>query len=269
MKKYEKPKFDHDGQMGEFDWGEDREEIFERFYDACDFQDREFAVKELESIILADPYFIDAYNSLGWIAFDYLNYGSCLFYFEKAYKIGNSLIPKTFKGEIIWGIVGNRSFLRAVEGIGMTYMYINDHEKALKYFEKNLKFNPNDNQGIRGLAISSYLALGDYKNVLKICNWFNDDILPETLYGKVIANYYLDNLKEAGEALQHALLVLPSVAKELISVKHKTVHSEHPESITVGSAFEAYLYWKRNGIFWTNPKLKEFLKAGLHKINIK
>lgn len=263
MGKYDKLKFIHSDLEGKFEWGRNRFTLFERFYDADEIIDQEIAESELKMIIREDPEFIDAYNSLGWLEIDSFNYGLALIYFKKAFKIGNSLIPKTFNGKIIWGIIDNRPFLRAIQGLGLSFLFINESKKALKYFEKNLKYNPNDNQGIRALAIHCYIALGDYNNILKICRSFPDDLMPDTMYGKVFALFYSEKINEAEKALQKALHYFPLAAKELISKKHNPVFGNIPGTLTVGGQDEAYDYWKRVGRFWTNPKLKEFLKIGL------
>jgi tetratricopeptide (TPR) repeat protein len=265
MGKYEKLKFTYSKLEGAFDWGENRYELFERFYEADEILDKEVAESEFKMITKEDPEFIDAYNSLGWLEMDSFNYGSALYYFEKAYKIGNSLIPKTFNGEIIWGIIDNRPFLKTMQGLGLSFLLINEYEKALKYFKKNLEYNSNDNQGIRALAIHCYMALGDFKNILKICSSFPDDTMSETIYGKVYALYNLEKLEEAEIVLKEALHYLPLVAKELISNKHKPPINKITSGIVVGSKEEAFEYWERFGQFWTSPRLKSFLNNVIEK----
>lgn len=265
MGKYDKLKFHYSSTVGEFDWGKNRSEVFERFYDADEILDKEVAESEFKMIIREDPEFIDAYNSLGWFAMEEFNYGIAQSYFQKAFKIGNSLIPKGFNGEIIWGIIDNRPFLRAMHGLGLSYLSINDFKQALRYFKKNLEYNSNDNQGIRALAIHCYIALGVFNNILKINRSFPDDAMADTMYGKVFALYNLQKTKEAEEALSEALRYLPLVAKELVSNNHKLPQTIHLGTITVGGHDEAYDYWERLGQYWTNPLLKEFLENGIVK----
>ena len=266
MCKYDKLNFHHSPSEGEFDWGNNRSEIFERFYDAVELLDKDVAESEFIMIIEDDPEFIDAYNSLGWIAVEEFNYGIALYYFQKALKIGTSLIPKGFKGEIDWGIIDNRPFLRAIEGVGLSYLSINRFEQALKYFEKTLEYNSHDNQGMRAEAIHCYIALGEFKSILKINRLFPDDEMPDTMYGKVYALYHLQKIQEAEKALVEALQFIPLVAKELSSQKHKPPLKDHSGFIAIGGQYEAYDYWRRLGQYWTNPQLKEFLKNGLMKI---
>jgi tetratricopeptide (TPR) repeat protein len=258
MKKHDLLKFHFSNSEGEFDWGKSRHEIFNKFYNTDELNSKR-AEDKLKIILKEDPEFIDAYNSLGWLEMNICNYGNAMILFEKAFKIGNSLIPKSFKGKIIWGITENRPFLRALQGLGLSLLFTNEFEKALKYFQKTLKYNPNDNQGIRALMIHCYMALGDFKNMLKICSSFPEDTMADTLYGKVFALYHLERINDAKEALHEAQQYLPLVSKELISNKHKPAFNKIPGTLTCGGKDEAYDYWKRVGQFWTNPKLKFFL----------
>jgi len=263
--KYDKLKFNYSKNEGEFDWGENRYELFERFYDADEILEKDIAESEFKMIIKDDPEFIDAYNSLGWLEIELKNFGNALKYFGNAFRIGNILIPKSFNGEIIWGVIDNRPFLRSLQGLGVSLFFINEFEKALFYFKKTLKYNSNDNQGIRSLAIHCYVALGEFKKILKLCKSFPDDSMPETEFGKVLAYYKLSKYKDAEKTLEDALKWHPLVAKELISNKHKEVKSKLKGTITFGGEDEAYEYWKMMGQYWTGEELKQFLKSGLEK----
>jgi len=267
MSKYPKLKFRvikyEDEMSGEFAWGEKRYDVFDKFYDLEEISELTIAINALEEIIEDDPEFIDAYNSLGWIELDSFNFGNALPYFMKGYKIGNKLIPAKFNGQIQWGWIANRPFLRAMHGLGMVYLNIQEWDKASRIFKKMLKYNPSDNQGVRGLIIQSYIAQGKFKNVLDVCNMYPGDCLPDTLYGSVLAYCKLEKFKLAEKKLKIAINILPNVAKELIKKKHKKIESKFPDSVTVGGEDEAYEYWEQVGQYWTEPKILKFIKEGL------
>ena len=265
MSKYPKLKFeihDFDGEVtGAFEWGNSRSAIFDRYYNAQELSDPNEAAFEFEGIIKDDPEFIHAHSSLGFLELDYYNNGNALHYFKKGYQLGNKLIPKNFRGQIIWAMMENRPFLRVMQGLGLSYLFMRKWKKAAQIFEKMLKYNPNDNQGIRALSIECYLAMGKYDKILKINKQFPQDILPDTLYGAVLANYRLDKIKEAEEALKLAIEFSPNVANELIKKSHKKI--QLTRSVTVGGEDEAYGYWERIGLYWTDPKILKFIKNGL------
>ncbi len=256
-----------DGVDGEFVWGLGRSPLFERFYTADELSNPELAKRALNKILRQDPQFVDAYNSLGWWEIEFANYGNAKELFDKAFNIGNDVIPKNFSGQIIWGIIDNRPFLRAMHGLGLCYLFTNDFNKALQVFNKMLGYNPNDNQGIRALAIHCNIALGRFNAILEICNKYPEDILPDTLYGKVLALYKLNKTTKAKEALKEAVICSPLVVKELVKKRHKKIKSEFPGSVTVGGADEAYDYWESLGQYWTDPDLIDFIKIGLKSLS--
>ena len=269
MPNYTKLKFKIDNfngeQHGMFIWGNSRKDIFDRYYNAAEMSNPEEKAIEFEKIIEDDPEFIDAYSSVGFIELDFFNNGNAFHYFSQGYQLGKKLIPKNFNGQIIWGMMENRPFLRTMQGLGLSYLFMREWENASKIFKKMLSYNPNDNQGIRALIIESYLALGKFEDVLKIQKLFPEDAMPDTLYGVVLANYRLDKMDKAEKSLQEAIKYSPNVAKELIKKKHKKVKSEMPNSTIVGGEDEAYDYWDRIGPLWTDPKLLKFLESGLKK----
>jgi len=249
---------------GEFVWGPERDSLFEKFYAAGDLGSPDFAQRELlEDIMEEDPEFLDAYNSLGWWEVRRQNYGNAKYYFETAFSIGKHVIPKKFDGEIMWGMVDNRPFLRAIYGLGVCHQLTHDNKKAVQLFSKLLKYDKNDSQGARCLAIQSQIALGQFKKVIALCNQYPDDISPDIVYGRVLACHRLSKFQEAKSALRTAIADLPLVAQELVKSTHKEVKSKYPGSIECGGTDEAYEYWERVGSFWADPNLVDFLKEGI------
>lgn len=249
----------------QFNWGNSRKMIFERFYNIEKMYDSVDLIIELEDLINDDPEFIDAYNSIGFLELDHSNFGIAFNYFDEAYKIGKRLIPRNFSGKIPWGMLENRPFLRSMEGIGVTYLFLNEFEKATRIFSKMLQYNPIDNQGIRALAIQSYIAQGRFNEIIKLGKQYSADILPDTQYGEVLAYYRLGKQKEAEYSLKEALKQNPHVAHELIKKKHKEIKSEIPGTLRIGGEDQAYDYWLRNRQYWTDPKLLKFVEDGIIK----
>ncbi|MCK5519574.1 MAG: tetratricopeptide repeat protein, partial [Candidatus Marinimicrobia bacterium] len=250
---------------GEFIWGASRNKIFDQYYDALKTYDTDWILAEMEDIIYDDPEFIDAFNKIASIEIEMKNYGIALAYYETAYDIAKEVIPKNFNGLIPWGIIENRPYLRTLHGLGICYLLTNKLSKASRIFNKILKYNPLDNQGVRALAIESYMAQGKFKNILKICSMFNDDAMVDNIYGAVYANYYLGKRKKAEELLEIAVKYSPNVAKELLKTKHTEILNDNPGYLTMGGEDEAYDYWLRTGPYWTNPELLAFLKSEFDK----
>ena len=250
-----------DTEYGIIEWGRARNSLFERYYEAVQINEVYTSIYELEQILEDDPYFLDAYNAIGWMEMDMLNYGLALDQFETARKKAQKFVPKNFQGLIEWGFSENRPFLRTLQGLGIGLLNIHQYKKAVKIFEQMLSYNPDDNQGIRMAAIHAYMALGNFNAILNLCARFPDDIMADVLYGKVYAYFRLDRLSEARKALEQAVQQSPNIAKEITKKSHKTVRVGMP--FAYGSEEEAFDFWNRVGIFWTDPKLISFVKEAL------
>lgn len=86
---------------------------------------------------------------------------------ESTYKLGSSVIPQGFKGQIRWVETDNRSFLRVAKGHLLGLMHDGDGKAAMKIARKLLAWCPGDNQGIRFLVGDISLLMGDTKRALK------------------------------------------------------------------------------------------------------
>lgn len=264
--------FDTDEPVeGYFEWGDERSELFERFFDAEESLAEGLEKKgksELKKIIVEDPEFIDAYNSLGFLEMERQQYGKALKLLKQAYEVGKQLIPDEFTGQMIWGFHDNRPFLRAMHGLGVCYLETGEPKRARDIFSTMLHYNPNDNQGVRALAIQSNLALELYSEVLSICAKYSDDTMADTLYGRALALYRTGKLQEAERALKEAIKYLPLVAKELIKKQHTPVYGTLPGSISYGGADEAYDYWQRIGEHWSKKEdTLDFISKGLSDLS--
>ena len=60
-------------------------------------------------------------------------------------------LPPGFDGILSWGMVDNRPFLRCLHGYGLSLWKLGRADEAKRSFERQLAFNPPDNQGVRFL----------------------------------------------------------------------------------------------------------------------
>ncbi len=86
---------------------------------------------------------------------------------EKAYRQATALIPPGFKGQISWGEVDNRSFLRIAHGYLLGLMLRGDGKAAKALAKKLLTWCPADNLGVRMLLGDISLMTGDTKSAMK------------------------------------------------------------------------------------------------------
>jgi hypothetical protein len=86
---------------------------------------------------------------------------------EKAYRQATALIPPGFKGQINWGEIDNRSFLRIAHGYLLGLMHRGDGKAAKALAKKLLAWCPADNLGVRMLLGDISLMTGDTQSAMK------------------------------------------------------------------------------------------------------
>ncbi len=86
---------------------------------------------------------------------------------EKAYLQASSVIVPGFKGQISWGELDNRSFLRIAHGYLLGLMHRGNGKAAKAMAKKLLAWCPADNLGVRMLVGDISLMTGDSKSAMK------------------------------------------------------------------------------------------------------
>jgi len=172
--------------------------------------------------------------------------------------IGRKALPEDFgeEDELPWGFTQNRPFLRALQGLGLLHLENGDVDEALSTFEENLSYNPNDNQGIRGLLTEVYLEKGLLDKVVELRKKFPDDAMPAITYGYALALFKKGEREKATEELKGAVEGLPKVAKELLKNDHEEPDRIMPGTVSFGGWDQAYDHWDAFGEYWCEDELK-------------
>lgn len=132
----------------------------------------------------------DHMDALHHLALIMENYGKNLeaYLIEKeAADIGLDALREKFdfrSNKLEWGWLENRPFLRAYHGLALTHHKRGQIGKALRIYEDILSVNPNDNQGIRCLAVACYFELAQPDNVIVVCDEYESDTLPQIFIRK-------------------------------------------------------------------------------------
>ncbi len=188
----------------------------------------------------------------------------------KAYHLATQAFPKDFnfdEDQLIWPDLPNRPILRSLQSYGLELMKEQKFEEAIEEFDRILRLNPGDNQGVRYLILDCLLNLGYYQQAIELVdNW--GDCSVEFMYGKMLAYYLLNDLEKAGHQLSIAKEQFPHVAKELTKTRHIFPNDEFdfPTGIDgyaypVGSKQEAYEYWRNNQELYKRAEgIKQFIK---------
>ncbi len=102
----------------------------------------------LMDALVADLRCIDAHVHLGNMVFE-RSAERALIHYEIALGIGELSLGPDFDGCLPWGWLFNRPFLRALHGFGLCMWRMGQPDRAREAFERMMRLNLDDNQGVR------------------------------------------------------------------------------------------------------------------------
>ena len=242
----------------------------DQFYRGCELLEEGRVPEALtifHGLLQRHPEHLDVRNTLAQYYVERGETDRAMALLEEAVALGRQAFPPAFRaGHLLeWGWLENRPFLRCLCSLGMLYERAGRLESALEIYRQLLSLNPNDNQGVRALAVTVLLALKRPEEVIKVCAAYPEDMMPEIAYGQVLALFQLGKDTDAAQTLQSAVRWLPLVAKELLKPRHRRPKSAIPGFLTMGGADEAYDYWQHHGKFWQEtPGVLSWLAEIVH-----
>lgn len=230
--------------------------IYEYFENAIDYW-RAGKVKRAEQcycLLIADyPEFIDAYHHLAILSDETEHEDEACTLWQHAVRIGLDVFPEAAKhncSTLPWSFLGNRPFLRVYHALALKMMVSGRLDQALVYCINLLDWSPDDNQGVRALAVDCYFQLEQPEGVLDICRRFPDDGMEAILYGSALALIQLGQMEGARKRLIESINQFPLIARELVKDHHRKPRGFSPDYIALWSPEQAYLYWKEQGSYW-------------------
>lgn len=242
------------------EWQFEFPRLDERSYDMLDSAIDEMergnlkkAETDFRLLVEGFPEFLDAYHHLAMTLDEMRRYSEARTLWQTAAEIGKNAFPKSYKRgrhRLPWGILENRQFLRPYHSWGLKLLEVDETTAAVDVFKDILSMNPNDNQGVRALAIDGYFQLGQPDKVLSVCKRFPKDLMEEVLYGKTLALFQLGRLEEAKAALERAIEWSPHIAKELTKKTHRAPAKMSAKYVTEGGHDQSFQYWQHQGQFW-------------------
>lgn len=225
---------------------------------------------KLDRLIAREPDFLDAYNYAGNA---YLELADCQDAVEspislclaqesyaKAFERAKALIPPDFSGQIIWGNLDNRPFLRAHHGLIICHLRRKAYATAAQMIEEHLLWNPNDNIGVRFLLGDAYLLAGDTVNARRALAAGVLERYPDNAYSLGLLEFREGNYAAAATALRTGFLGNIYIAEILTG---RTVEKPHffwhgISWATVRSA-KSYLFQQDMLNFWkATPQAVDF-----------
>ncbi|MBN1190796.1 MAG: tetratricopeptide repeat protein, partial [Dehalococcoidales bacterium] len=178
--------------------------------------DEETAGRYFFKSIEIDPTFADGYNHLGNIAWRKDDWKQALVLYQKAFESARPEVEKIPEGDF-WLMLETRPYMRALDGLGLTYWKLGNLDESLRIFRQMLQLNPNDNQGVRYLIGPLYHQKGDLE---KAISWYqrNGDN-PHILFNFGLALFQQNKLQKAAEVLINAIFSNPYIAPFLLEEK--------------------------------------------------
>lgn len=170
---------------------------------------------------------------------------------QKAVAAGERSLGEKFIKENtghFWLLLDTRPYMRALEHLGGTLRSEGICLDAIKVYEKMLKLNPNDNQGVRDSLLGLYLEIDDLKNAGRLLKKYKNDASANFAWGRVLERFLAGDehgatvaLEAARESNQHM---------ELYLTAQKPLPEDLPEMYSLGSEEEAALCMYCLGAAW-------------------
>ena len=246
-----------DGELGIF-YLPDCDAIIEQFHNTIDlYDDGKLSDKNymssLMELINQSPDFIDGHAHIGFALLDQGKSRKALDACLRGVSIGESVMPEDFDGHVEWSSHENRPFLRAMHGAVLCYLQLRQRRNAVRLMEKMLKWNPNDNQGVRFLIGSEYLRLGEIDQARSILEK-EAEYFPPYQYELALLHLKSREWIPAATSLRRGFAANGYIAEFLIG------HLDpHPLAIWHGSSFlepeTALDYVQRYGALWRRSSL--------------
>jgi tetratricopeptide (TPR) repeat protein len=147
-----------------------------------------------------------------------------------------------------WMLIETRPYMRALEVLAQAYRVHGMRADAIGNYEKMLRLNPNDNQGVREPLLGLYLEYGDLKSAARLLKQYEEDGSAGLAWGRVLERFLAGDPEGAAAALKGARRANPHV--ELFLTELKPLPKELPELFSVGSEGEAVMCLNYMGGAW-------------------
>jgi tetratricopeptide (TPR) repeat protein len=221
--------------------------------------------KQLRRIIELAPDQFDAASDLANFYASSKAYKQAKHVYEAVVSLAMSYLPPEFehgKHHIIWAYLDNRPFLRLLAGYAEFIEQTDKTSKAIPLLEDIIAFNPNDNQGIRGVLTTAYLKTGKLENITTLASQYPEDITSELVVGNVLALFKLGRVDQARKYAKRNMEYQKHVFDEILKPSHQPPAGLMEDRVTVGGPDEAWYYWQDQGTFWeATPGAKVFLTS--------
>lgn len=190
--------------------------------------DRTAAVRGYKRALKVDPRHGDAHNHIGIADMDKGRLDDAERHFRAAID-GSARTIEPHGGLLEWANLDNRSYLRAHGNLALVLRKRGKWADAMEIHEQMLRWNPNDNQGVRFLLGEEYHRLGNHKKALAAYKKCEDDV--STLFGMGMLLLELGRVEEGDRALLKGIAENRYLVPMLLGDKWARLDAWHGSSL--------------------------------------
>ncbi len=161
-----------------------------------------------------------------------------------------------------WGNVTTRPYMRTLHYLSELLAETGDAQGATSVFERMLKLNPDDNQGVRYSLVAFHLAAGRPEAAREVMSRYprEETVLGSLAWARVLERWLAGELGEAEADLARARKVNPFVEGYITGVR--PFPREEPEYYRPGHDSEAQVCAREFGVAWRkHPGFGEWLRT--------
>jgi tetratricopeptide (TPR) repeat protein len=191
-------------------------------YDALETDDFETALRLIGEAIKLDPECTDAQRLM--VSLLPQDSENKLHLMREVVEIAELKFGDKFfdehKGHF-WGKVTTRPYMRAKQHLGELLAEAGRVTEAIAVFERMLELNPRDNQGMRFVLASLYLASNQPEGVAGVLARYKGEegVSSSFAWARVMERWLSGNMDEASAALAHARKLNPFAARYFSGIK--------------------------------------------------
>lgn len=163
-------------------------------------------------------------------------------------------------GDCFWGSLQTRPYMRILLLLAENAEMRGCRKEAIAIYERMLKLNPNDNQGIRYVAIGLFLAERMLPRTLKLLTSYPHDDSAWFAWGRVLYHFVMKDRPQATRLLKKARKLNPFVEEYLMGARG--MPEALPDYYSPGDESEAVLAVSDLAEAWTRRQNAMLWLAG-------
>jgi len=164
-----------------------------------------------------------------------------------------------------WGVLETRPYMRALAGLTHPLWFLGENEECIRYQQRLMELNPNDNQGIRHPLIAALLEVGRDDEADALLKKYAADTSAAMKYSRALWSFANQDRSVADRTLDDAFDSNPFIPGFMRDIA--TMPTGMPSYIEPGGAGEAIEYILRYGRTWLAREgagewmLKHYIRA--------